>query len=447
MSVNCPVSLRNKPTKDQISVITYMLGTLQFHEKYNALTTTKDIINELWRKQTYVMVRGYNPKTRRRNHEGGKEDEVNCKDIIADHLIVENEEFDFDRVRNLCSIETIGINPDNEVPMSDKEILKSLEQNKVHTNKRYETRLLWKEDSRELKSVPLKILGIIWDNVNDNLNFDIRQFEKLKHFMKADICHSYQILKNHGIPDERTILLMTDDIANNGENLTTGIVINHPNGNDVYKGIPKDYTGEDVTPKNFMAILKGDEKTLAGVGSGLIAFPEDELSATDLNRTINYMYENNMYGKMVIYIEAYESGLMFENILPNIINVNATTAANSEESSYGYFDGKRDTYLGDLYSVHWMKDSDQEVLTTETLQNQFKVVKKKTTESHVQEFGDTSIAQLHVSEFQERIYSKPDFVPKVEKDSVFSRDVHIEIVKRKLIRSNSGEKQSVLTKN
>ncbi|GFY40079.1 legumain [Trichonephila inaurata madagascariensis] len=112
----------------------------------------------------------------------------------------------------------------------------------------------------EESGVQLKILGIIWDNVNDNLNFDIRQFEKLKNFMKADICHSYQILKNHGIPDERIILLMTDDIANNGENLTPGIVINHPNGNDVYKGVPKDYTGEDVTPKNFMAVLKGDEK-------------------------------------------------------------------------------------------------------------------------------------------------------------------------------------------
>ncbi|GFS73048.1 hypothetical protein TNCV_3606411 [Trichonephila clavipes] len=58
-----------------------------------------------------------------------------------------------------------------------------------------------------------------------------------------------------------------------------------------------------------MAVLKGDEKTLAGVGSGkvrksgpsdhvfvyfadhgapgLIAFPEDEFSAMDLNRTIN----------------------------------------------------------------------------------------------------------------------------------------------------------------
>ncbi|GFT92152.1 legumain [Trichonephila clavipes] len=94
---------------------------------------------------------------------------------------------------------------------------------------------------------------------------------------------------------------MTEDIANNGENLTPGIVINPPNGNDVYKGVPKDYTGEDVTPKNFMAVLKDDEKTLAGVGSGLIAFPEDELSALDLNRTINKhvrkKHESNIYEK------------------------------------------------------------------------------------------------------------------------------------------------------
>ncbi|GFR12016.1 uncharacterized protein TNCT_352511 [Trichonephila clavata] len=82
----------------------------------------------------------------------GKEGEVNCKDISANPLIVENEELDLDRVRNLWSLETIGINPDNKVPLSDKEILKSFEQNTVYTNKRYETQLLWKEDSRELKS-------------------------------------------------------------------------------------------------------------------------------------------------------------------------------------------------------------------------------------------------------------------------------------------------------
>ncbi|PRD21172.1 UNVERIFIED_CONTAM: Legumain [Trichonephila clavipes] len=83
-------------------------------------------------------------------------------------------------------------------------------------------------------------------------------------------------------------------------------------------------------------------------------------------------------------------------------------AANSEESSYAcYFDDKRDTYLGDSYSVHWMVDSDQEVLTTETLEKQFKIVKKETTKNHVQEFGDMSIAQLHVSEFQD-VYKRQE---------------------------------------
>lgn len=39
--------------------------------------------------------------------------------------------------------------------------------------------------------------------------------------------------------------------------------------------------------------------------------------------------------------------------------VYATTASNSHESSYAcYYDEKRDTYLGDWYSVNWMEDSD-----------------------------------------------------------------------------------------
>jgi hypothetical protein len=38
----------------------------------------------------------------------------------------------------------------------------------------------------------------------------------------------------------------------------------------------------------------------------------------------------------------------------------ATTAANPHESSYAtYWDEKRETYLGDLYSIAWMEDSDK----------------------------------------------------------------------------------------
>lgn len=286
---------------------------------------------------------------------------------------------------------------------------------------------------------------------------------------QADVCHAYQVLRNHGIPDERIIVLMKDDIANNENNPTPGIVINHPKGSDVYKGVPHDYTGEDVTPENFMAVLRGDGQALKGIGSGkvlqsgpkdhvfvnfadhgapgIIAFPSSDLTARDLNKTIHYMYKNNMYGKLVFYIEACESGSMFENLLPNNINVFATTAANSEESSYAcYFDDDRGTYLGDTYSVNWMEDSDKEVLTKESLQQQYKIVKAETNESHVQEFGDLKIAKLHVSEFQGRKPAPSIVYPKVPRDSVRSRDVPLAILKRKFIKSNSEEEQGMLLK-
>ena len=36
-------------------------------------------------------------------------------------------------------------------------------------------------------------------------------------FIKADICHAYQVLNAHGIPDERIVVMMYDDIAHNIE--------------------------------------------------------------------------------------------------------------------------------------------------------------------------------------------------------------------------------------
>lgn len=47
----------------------------------------------------------------------------------------------------------------------------------------------------------------------------------------------------------------------------------------------------------------------------MLAFPMGYLYADQLNQTINYMYENKMYKQLVIYIEACESGSIFEEIL------------------------------------------------------------------------------------------------------------------------------------
>ena len=42
---------------------------------------------------------------------------------------------------------------------------------------------------------------------------------------QADVCHAYQIVHKHGIPDENIIVMMYDDIANNRENPEKGQVM------------------------------------------------------------------------------------------------------------------------------------------------------------------------------------------------------------------------------
>lgn len=172
----------------------------------------------------------------------------------------------------------------------------------------------------------------------------------------------------------------------------------------------------------FLKVLEGDEelasrgrKVIRGSSKdhifvffadhgapGLVAFPRSELTARELNKALVRMSKGNRYSKMAIYIEACESGSMFEGLLPSNIDIFATTAANDAESSYAcYWDDERGTYLGDLYSVSWMEDSDlHKSLSTETLAQQFIKVRRETNTSHVMEYGDLSIATLPLSQFQ-----------------------------------------------
>ena len=57
--------------------------------------------------------------------------------------------------------------------------------------------------------------------------------------MQADVCHAYQLLKKAGTKDENIVVFMYDDIAYNEENPKPGVIINKPNGEDVYEGVPK----------------------------------------------------------------------------------------------------------------------------------------------------------------------------------------------------------------
>jgi len=239
---------------------------------------------------------------------------------------------------------------------------------------------------------------------------------------QADVCHAYQIVAAHGVPDDHIVVMMYNDIAFNKENPTPGVIINRPNGTDVYHGVPRDYTCNSVNPDVFLQVLKG-EKVDTALGSGktlqsgpkdnvfvyfadhgakgLVGFGQNLLKATDLNNAIREMYKDQKYNKMVFYIEACESGSMFKGLLSDNINVFATTASNATTSSYAcYYDKQRKTFLGDVYSIKWLEDSDKENIEKETLEEQYAIVKKETNTSTVCQFGDLSISKLPVGTFQ-----------------------------------------------
>ena len=70
--------------------------------------------------------------------------------------------------------------------------------------------------------------------------------------------------------------------------------------------------------------------------------------------------------------------------MPSNLNVYATTASNATTSSFAcYYDEKRKTFLGDVYSIKWMEDSDKENIEKETLDQQYNIVKKETNTSMV----------------------------------------------------------------
>ena len=84
--------------------------------------------------------------------------------------------------------------------------------------------------------------------------------------VQADVCHAYHVVRRNGIPASNVILMSYGDAAYSEENPFPGKLFNRPTqdgvaGYDVNEGCVAKYSGEDVTASNFLAVLRGDNKT------------------------------------------------------------------------------------------------------------------------------------------------------------------------------------------
>nr|QFR54167.1 asparaginyl endopeptidase 1 [Momordica cochinchinensis] len=306
---------------------------------------------------------------------------------------------------------------------------------------------------------------------------------------QADVCHAYQLLRRGGIKEENIVVFMYDDIASNVLNPRPGVIINHPQGQDVYAGVPKDYTGKQVTAQNLYAVLLGNKSAVNG-GSGKVvdSKPNDRIFfyysdhggpgvlgmpnlpyvyGMDLIQVLKKKHAAKGYKEMVIYIEACESGSVFEGIMPENLNIYVTTASNAQESSYGtYCPGMQPsppseytTCLGDLYSVAWMEDSETHNLKRETIEQQYQTVKKRTANpnslnagSHVMEYGNSSIKaeKLYLYQgFDPASVNMPPFNghPQMSMQTVNQRDADLFFLwqrYRKLEEDETSERAQIL---
>jgi len=169
---------------------------------------------------------------------------------------------------------------------------------------------------------------------------------------------------------------------------------------------------------------------------GLIHFPGFHvMHKSDLMDGLKTMKQKNMFNRLVFYLEACESGSMFEDL--DIPGVYAMTAANAHESSWGHYCSPGDmvngehlgTCLGDEFSIHMLEDFDnRSAHYTETLGEQYAIVKAETKQSHVSRFGDMSFASEHVSDFVGKEHDEgadyPTSTPSLG-NSVSVRELHL----------------------
>merc|ERR1712194_683362 len=247
-------------------------------------------------------------------------------------------------------------------------------------------------------------------------------------------------------------------------------------GTDVYAGCKIDYKGKDVTAENFIKELSGDASAPGPVlkstskdhvfvyytdhgGVGILGVPEGAsggyIHAADVNKAIETLQRKGGYKELLFYLEACESGSIFQNLL-KAPNAKAVTAANAKESSWGWYcpgsgtggdmvDGKNvGSCLGDEFSVRWMEDTESENIKSETVGQQAAKVTAAVKKSHVQQYGVKSFDSEPVADFQGNVGAESAMRADVfspDGNGVDSRQVEVHQAYYKVLRAATADQR------
>ena len=243
---------------------------------------------------------------------------------------------------------------------------------------------------------------------------------------QASVCHAYQVAHKFGVPDERIIVFMADDIAQSSQNPFPGAVYNYfyikggVNVN-VYPGVPHDYTGENATADNLVAVMTGNRpqggsgKVLASKATDNVFFYYDDHGNTDiiamphgrvfyavkdLKPILDTLSEKRMFKNLVMFVQACYSGSMFyRQDLPK--NVYVATSAPTDDSAYAcWYDSTLHTFVTSCWPRGWLRPMEEESPAKVTFDQLFADAWEFTSNSTEPcQYGDVDVKALTMKEF------------------------------------------------
>lgn len=236
---------------------------------------------------------------------------------------------------------------------------------------------------------------------------------------QSDALAMYQLLKEHGYTDDKIILIVADDIANNSKNPEKGVIRIKHGGDNVYANALIDYRLTDLSPIDFCNILAGNETYStptvlngddgtnvfvfwSGHGTpGALCWDEIGLGITPamMKDALSELHAKKGYRKLAMFVETCYSGSVFEGCTgyPGMIFY---TAANPNETS------KADVFNTDLGV--WMSNrftstlienlSNKSVISMRDLYNRLFI---NTVGSHVMVYNAENYGNLYNSSMDE----------------------------------------------
>ncbi|KAI0502508.1 hypothetical protein KFK09_017461 [Dendrobium nobile] len=173
----------------------------------------------------------------------------------------------------------------------------------------------------------------------------------------ANTLSLYRTVKRLGIPDERIILMLADDMACNSRNTYPAQVFNNENHQlNLYgDNVEVDYRGYEVTVENLLRVLTGrhesavprSKRLLSDEGSHILLYmtghggdeflkfqDSEELQSHDLADAVKQMKEKHRFKELLIMVDTCQAATLFSQLhSPGVLAIGSSKKG---ENSYSH---------------------------------------------------------------------------------------------------------------